>query len=272
MTQGSDERMIQRLGAVRAADAPGALGVGVDFEAVAAEAGRRGRRRMALISSGGAVVAVLALVVGTAVWTWRPVDGRRAEASAASGAGTSSPTSSTGAPSSVTLGVTELVAVATVLEAGDGPRLCLGGVRESYPPQCSGPLITGWDWAKVPPFEAAAGVRWGSYAVVGTFDGTSLTVTRPVTSPDQAPAAAPPPTVPPQSAAGVSEERLVQIQDALNRRWSEIGLLTSVISMAPKHLEVLVTFDDGRLQRDLDATYGPGVVLVRSALRPLAKG
>ena len=62
------------------------------------------------------------------------------------------------------------------------------------------------------------------------------------------------------------------IQDALNRRWSEIGLLTSVISMAPKHLEVLVTFDDGRLQRDLDATYGPGVVLVRSALRPLAKG
>jgi hypothetical protein len=37
--------------------------------------------------------------------------------------------------------------VATVLQEGDGPpELCLGGVAESFPPQCGGPEIAGWDW------------------------------------------------------------------------------------------------------------------------------
>lgn len=67
---------------------------------------------------------------------------------------------------------------ATVLEADDGPRLCLGGVEESLPPQCSGPLLVGWRWRDVRGyFEQRSGVRWGSFVVTGTFDGTSLTVT-----------------------------------------------------------------------------------------------
>lgn len=64
-------------------------------------------------------------------------------------------------------------ASATVLDAGDGPQLCLGAVATSYPPQCGGPRIIGWDWAAVSDEESASGVRWGVYTVVGTYQGAS---------------------------------------------------------------------------------------------------
>lgn len=67
-------------------------------------------------------------------------------------------------------------AVGTVLDAGEGPELCLGGVAESYPPQCGGPEVVGWTWESVE-HEAASGVRWGEYAVAGTWDGETLTLT-----------------------------------------------------------------------------------------------
>jgi hypothetical protein len=63
-----------------------------------------------------------------------------------------------------------------VLDDGDGPEMCLGGVAESYPPQCGGPALTDFEWGDVG-FEEASGVRWGSYALTGTFDGTAFTVT-----------------------------------------------------------------------------------------------
>lgn len=65
----------------------------------------------------------------------------------------------------------------TVLEAADGPQLCLGGVAESYPPQCSGIPLVGWEWAGVGAHERARGVRWGDFAVTGEFDGDRLVVT-----------------------------------------------------------------------------------------------
>jgi hypothetical protein len=65
---------------------------------------------------------------------------------------------------------------ATVLDGGDGAELCLGGVMDSYPPQCGGPSLVGWDWADHDgDFEKAFGVRWGDFMVTGTFDGQSLT-------------------------------------------------------------------------------------------------
>lgn len=68
---------------------------------------------------------------------------------------------------------------ATVLEsAGHGPQLC-DAVAESYPPQCSGPDIVGWDWASVEGEETAAGTTWGVFQVTGTWDGTRLTLTEP---------------------------------------------------------------------------------------------
>jgi hypothetical protein len=66
----------------------------------------------------------------------------------------------------------------TVLEAKDnGPELCLGAVALSLPPQCDGVPLLGWDWRGVEDEEQAAGTTWGSYHVVGRYDGESLTVT-----------------------------------------------------------------------------------------------
>ena len=67
---------------------------------------------------------------------------------------------------------------ATVLESPDhGPQLC-SAVAESYPPQCGGPDINGWDWSAVEA-ESASGTTWGDYVVIGTFDGKALTLTEP---------------------------------------------------------------------------------------------
>ncbi|MEO3794220.1 hypothetical protein ABGB14_28735 [Nonomuraea sp. B10E15] len=58
-----------------------------------------------------------------------------------------------------------------------GPQLC-AIVAQSLPPQCGGPDIIGWDWNAVE-HSARNGVRWGSYHVVGTWDGKRLRLTEP---------------------------------------------------------------------------------------------
>ncbi|MEV0378991.1 hypothetical protein [Nonomuraea sp. NPDC050643] len=73
----------------------------------------------------------------------------------------------------------------TVLEGGGhGPQLC-SAVQESLPPQCGGPDVAGWDWSKVE-HESLNGVKWGSYRVVGTWDGARLTLTEPPGAPVKA--------------------------------------------------------------------------------------
>ena len=68
----------------------------------------------------------------------------------------------------------------TVLESPQhGPQLCLGGVAESYPPQCGGPDVVGWRWDEVRGEESANGTTWGTFTVVGTWDGEQLTLTEP---------------------------------------------------------------------------------------------
>lgn len=65
----------------------------------------------------------------------------------------------------------------TVLEGrGHGPQLC-SMVAESYPPQCGGPDIAGWNWDHAPDAESADGVTWGFYSVTGTWDGATFTLT-----------------------------------------------------------------------------------------------
>lgn len=65
-----------------------------------------------------------------------------------------------------------------VLESpAHGPQLCFEQ-QDSYPPQCSGPDIVGWDWAAVEA-ESASGTRWGSYEITGTWDGATFTLTEP---------------------------------------------------------------------------------------------
>lgn len=90
------------------------------------------------------------------------------------------------------LGDQRYTASGTVLESQEhGPQLCLGGVDDSYPPQCGGPDVVGWDWTEVDDEESAGGTTWGSYSVVGTWDGTRLTQTEPPGRPPEPPADAP---------------------------------------------------------------------------------
>jgi hypothetical protein len=57
-----------------------------------------------------------------------------------------------------------------------GPMLCLGGVLTSLPPQCGDVPIEGWDWVAVEGEEALGGTTWGSYHVVGRYDGETFTL------------------------------------------------------------------------------------------------
>ena len=59
-----------------------------------------------------------------------------------------------------------------------GPMLCLGGMLESFPPQCGDVPVAGWNWAKVKGEERAGGTTWGAYHVVGTYDGEKFVVTQ----------------------------------------------------------------------------------------------
>lgn len=74
---------------------------------------------------------------------------------------------------------------ATVLESPEhGPQLCLGGVAESYPPQCGGPDIEAWDWVAVDDEESASGTTWGMFHLVGTYADDVFTLTEPARAPD----------------------------------------------------------------------------------------
>ena len=155
----------------------------------------------------------------------------------------------------------------TVIETPGGtPELCLGPVRESWPPQCEGVPVTGWDWEANPPdAQSDAGspvTRWGVYAVDGTFDGSTLTVTRAVSlalydamaEPSASPAAPP---------------------DLSNTEWDAVdvavrevpGLISVDRVDEAGPVMVTVVHDDGSIQRWADLSFGAGAVVITSALR-----
>lgn len=79
-------------------------------------------------------------------------------------------------------------ATTTVLEdQTHRPMLCLAGVLTSLPPHCGNVPITNWEWDDVEGEDRLGRTVWGDYHVVGTFDGTSFTVTE-VRSPQVQPA------------------------------------------------------------------------------------
>lgn len=146
----------------------------------------------------------------------------------------------------------------TVMDTGN-PELCLGAVAESYPPQCGGPAIKGWDWAGIGRgmHETAGKVRWGMYALTGTWDGTSFTAT------DAVPGALydPPAETPPLTAPGPGGFDEEQLQTELRELPGYLGGFAQAGRM---HVEVM--YDDGTLQDFVDAEYGDGVVVLTSAL------
>lgn len=101
----------------------------------------------------------------------------RAVDPAGGGASSTATTAPSGeAPAPVPDGEVRTSGLVTVLDAGTGPELCLGAVAESYPPQCGGPKVEGFEWGDVGA-ETAGGVTWGQYALTGNYDGTTFTVT-----------------------------------------------------------------------------------------------
>lgn len=155
----------------------------------------------------------------------------------------------------------------TVIEVPDGsPEVCLGPVRESYPPQCDGIPLTGWDWAVAGiQDEADLGggrTRWGTYAVTGIFDGHVLAVTGSVPLALYDPAAQPSPR--PVAPPDLSEDEWVAVESAVGRL---PGVLTVVREAETGPVHVDVVHDDGSLQDWATATFGAGAVLVTSALR-----
>ncbi|WP_051247277.1 hypothetical protein [Nocardioides halotolerans] len=153
--------------------------------------------------------------------------------------------------------------LATVMDTGS-PELCLGPVAESYPPQCGGPALLGWDWAEhAGTYDEQGDIRWGTYAVTGTWDGTAFTATDAVPGALYDPAM-PTPTPTPSPATAHSDAELEQIATELQAAPGVLGAYGGEGSEG--HVLVDVYYDDGTLQTWADATYGTGVVLVSAAL------
>jgi hypothetical protein len=157
--------------------------------------------------------------------------------------------------------------LATVMDTGQGsqgPELCLGPVAESYPPQCGGPALLDWDWADHDgTYDEHGDVRWGTYALTGSWDGTSFSATEAVPGALYDPAM-PTPTPTPTPAVAHSEDELEQIAAELQDAPGVLGAYGGEGSDG--HVLADVIYDDGTLQGWADSTYGAGVVLVTSAL------
>jgi hypothetical protein len=188
--------------------------------------------------------------------------------------------------------VTELIGSGTVLQSAQhGPQLCFG-LMESSPPQGHGPDVVNWDWSRVSGFTSQRGTIWGDYMLIGTFDGSQITMTRPpgpVDLRDDPSAAGDPsglvPARPPNPAAGPHFPGRGRTFESAMRRTADEGpdsdaeLLAiqreesesrDVVSAWVSHHQVClyVVYDDGSLQQELDDRYGTGVVRVDSALTP----
>jgi hypothetical protein len=156
-----------------------------------------------------------------------------------------------------------VVGLGLVLDTGK-PGFCLGPVAESYPPQCEGLAMEGWDWKEHQgDFDNAGGVKFGSFAVTGTFDGTTLTYQSAV------PGALYDPMPWPEPTSSAAEDHTQAELEAIAQELTELpGALST---MPGDNLVVVdVVHDDGTLQDWADATYGDGLVFVHSALSPAA--
>ncbi|MFI2362796.1 hypothetical protein [Promicromonospora sp. NPDC019610] len=157
-----------------------------------------------------------------------------------------------------------MTAVATVLQEGDDPpELCLGGVAESYPPQCGGPEIVGWDWDAVDAEESAQGTTWGTYTVEGTWDGETFDLTEAGAAPAEPSASPDDPRLAPDDAgaAGAGSDA----DELQNEVFDDLGGLTGWVENG--YVWVTVVYDDGSIQRYADDTYGADTVAVLSALQ-----
>ena len=156
-----------------------------------------------------------------------------------------------------------------VIDDGSGPRMCLGMIMESYPPQCEGPAIVGWDWEAVDVVESAVGVTWGEYRIRGTWDGNAITLHRP---PVPAPIAAathdpsaPLPSAEPDPACASSEARLPTLRHAVP------DIVSVLVDLSDGCIVVGVEYDDGTLQAAVDERFGAGAFVIGSSFERVSE-
>jgi len=154
--------------------------------------------------------------------------------------------------------------LATVMDTGE-PELCLGAVAESYPPQCGGLPMAGWAWKDYDGvFDREGDIRWGMFAVSGTFDGTTFTVTDAIPGALYDPVMTEEPSHP-APATDYPDAELEAISETLGTDLP--GAQGAYVTDG--HVLVDVTYDDGSLQEWADEEYGRDVVIVTSALVPV---
>ncbi|MER7795917.1 hypothetical protein [Microbacterium sp. NPDC096154] len=148
---------------------------------------------------------------------------------------------------------------------GRDVQLCYGVMALSYPPQCGGLPLDGWDWGSVDGSETAGDSTFGSYAVTGRYDGERLTVTAP-----PIPLALYDPIARDDPTGGVPgdtpEERLERVGAAVHGRLGDRAILAHPDG---GYLRVQVLWDDGTYQDAADAEFGEKVVIVESLMRPV---
>ena len=208
------------------------------------------------------VAPALVLALSLSVSAWSGDDGpATASDPAAPGAPADPPTPPTAVPASS--GEVRSAGLPTVMDTGDGAELCLGAIAESYPPQCGGPRITNWDWAAQDGvFDQQGQVRWGTFAVTGTWDGSAFTVTSSIPGPLYDPMM-PTPVELPEPTVDYSAAELDDISRALSE---ELPGYQGSYADEAGHVLVDVVYDDGSLQAYADEAYGDGVVVVNGAL------
>lgn len=190
----------------------------------------------------------------------------------ATGPGGTPPPSSTSVPSDQRLESARpdlpdgrVIGVGTVLDVGGDVRLCLGAIRESYPPQCDGVPVDEWSWDGVDGSETAGETTWGAYAVYAEYDGERLTTTDPPIM-----LALYDPVAPEDPTGGIDGStppaELTRIQDDITAR---LGADALVVTADRGYVRLLVVWDDGTLQDAADAEYGDRTVIVTSSLREI---
>ena len=150
----------------------------------------------------------------------------------------------------------------TVMDIGT-PEVCLGPVAESWPPQCGGPELVGWDWTdQKGAYESQGDIRWGTFTVTGTWDGTALTVAEAVPGRTGGGVLAEdPPVLPePEETNGSAELERIAAEVGDDLPGAQGGYVLD------GHVLVDVVYDDGSLQDWVDEQYGEDVVLVTPML------
>jgi hypothetical protein len=161
----------------------------------------------------------------------------------------------------------QVTTVDTVLQEGDGPpELCLGMVLDSYPPQCGGLEIAGWDWDAVEA-ESARDTTWGSYEVEGSWDGETFRVSEATGAPAKWPTPPEDPRRNPDNAGTVGPDTEPEALELRNEVHDHLGGLRRWIDNG--YIWVTVAYDDGSIQRYADDRYGADTVVVQSVLRDI---